>query len=298
MGQGKKPSIERNSNYVGKKAQISLLKYNNTNRSSILSNCIQKAMPNSSTSSMFQTQNESVYTLQPIRTPTIESQPIINSSMICNKTLPPGKSLLKVLSPSPKIPIQFQLATAKLAKIQHTKSQKSVELDELNTKKIASILTPTPSGTNLTTVNHANRSLVYPEPVSTKGIAPTKNITEISTIDIDTKFLIRPNFLYSSRSGIAHHSSPEIFKFRVPINESLLKPISKSNFNESVNFASFNPSRTNKTHSDQTFDASITHLDNDIHRNDQQALGTEYFEQVNHKCHRFCNVYFVLVLFL
>lgn len=276
MEEGKKPTNEKNGNLIEKKAPISLLKFNNANRSSIPKSFMSDPISNLNASTIFQNQMESVHTLQSIRLPITKSQPNINNpNPMTYKISSSGSAILNSV-PTPRIPIQFQLAAAKT---QHVEPKKSVGLKMNN---IASILTSTPSGTNSTTVNHANRSLVYREPVSTKDTAPTKNIIGINTIRADTNFFInQPDCTYSSGIGIAQNTSATILKYGVSSTEPLLVPSIKLNSNESVNGTSFNLYRTNNTQLSQTSDGSIKNLKNNSFQDIQRAVSTEYSEEVN-----------------
>lgn len=187
-----------------------------------------------------------------------------SNNPVNGSTLAPGTSLLRPeyrnMMPSPQIPKQFQ---------------KSV--DALNAKKIAPILATTPSGCNSATVNHANRSVVYPEPVSTIRTAPTKNFITKSTSDIDTNQLAPSHSEYSAPA--AQYSSIKTIKLDgSSVTISLLKPKINLNPNESVNVASIDPTQTNQAHLEQT------NLDNDIHRNGEQYIISEYLDGVSHMC--------------
>lgn len=254
---------------------------NNINSSSNSINFMPEgpeSMLNSNTLKMFKEQNESAHFVHTTSTPTTKNQPVISCSapMRLTKVVPPGISLLRCRPPSPKILKQFMAPKQVVATNSPYK-----KLPNSVTHSIASILTTAPSGTNLATaVNHANRPSVYRKPVSTKGTAPTKNINEINTSGFATNFLIDPpNSIRSSTIGIAQNSSVTITKFGLPPIESALVPAVHSSSNESVNGASLDLTRENKTlDSEQSFDGFTTTWRNDKH---QQALRTEYSEQVN-----------------
>lgn len=216
--------------------------------------------------------------LQSINSSTTSNQEIFNcsNSMPINKTIfPPEFPSSKV--PSPKIPIQFRLTAAKL---NYIKSQKSVALE---IQRIDPLPTATTSGIDSTTVNHTNRSLVYSEPVSTKGTVPTKNTIETkNTSEFTTNPAINPkNSIYSSRIGNAQNSSATTSKSSVPtqINSLLLPIITYRNSNEPVNGASIFVSHANRAHLEQTFDVSISNGEASIHRDTQN----NYSEQVNER---------------
>lgn len=279
QGTNKRP-IERNTNKIAKTASTSLLKSNNINALSLSSNNPPESLY-SSTPNVYLIEKP-MYTSPLANVPTVKSLPLYNnpSKKIHTSTLPPGTSLLKTSLralpsvPTPKNPIQFQ---------------KLGEIDGLDTKKTVSALAPTPSGINLTTAHHVNRSVIYLEPVSTKGTAPTNNFIKISTNDIDTNNTIQPNTVYP----LEQYSSIKASKLNVfSANKSLLK----QNCNESVNTASFNSSYTNNTHLEEIIDAPITNLDINIHGNNQQAVPTEYLEQVSNKLvnEHSSNIYTVL----
>lgn len=263
MEQRKKLITEENGDSIGKNDTTSLLKGNITNGTLISRNFMaDKSMTNSNSNS------NSLTMLQLINR--------FNSSNSMNnqKKIPPDFPIPKI--PSPKIPIQFRLASAKL---NYIKLGKSVALD---VKKIPdSVSTVTTSATDFTTVNHTNRSLVYSESVSTKGTAPTKNIIEINTSDFATNLSNNPNnSIYSPRIGVANNSSALVSKFGVPYTYSFLVPATHSNSNESVNGTGIDSIHTNHTHHlEQTSDVPISNLESSIHRD----LQNQYSEQVNNR---------------
>lgn len=92
----------------------------------------------------------------------------------CTKTT---QSILKPLHPPPMIPMQFKKILPKKSRKlngQHTLLRKSVN-GNTDTSATVSLMVATPSGANLSTVTHANRSVVYRKPVTTKGTAPNES---------------------------------------------------------------------------------------------------------------------------
>lgn len=278
MGQGKKPSIQRNGNQIGQIIERSSVHNSYMNHSSISSNRITESMSDSTAPTLYQRYREPVHILQSLIIPSRKDRPNINHANRATSSFPPGTSLLKPLKPlpEPQIPTQFQKSNA------------------LYAMKITSIHT-TPSGIDSATVKHANRSLVYPQAVSTKDTAPTKNTIEIKTSDTDCS--IRLNAICSST--ITNYSSVETSQFKVPSTPNLLKPITKSNFGESVSGTSFNSPHTNQTHLDSIIiDAPIASQDKDIYGNFQRSVSTKLLYKVNTKCHIFILYFFVLVGFI
>lgn len=269
-------------NSMAKSEPISLLKKNVMNRSLISRNSVAEMMTNSKPSTMLQSYNRSA---------TTNNQNIfMNSSSVSNvdrfvpSTIP---SVPKI--PSPKIPMQFQLAAAKL---NYIKSPKSVAFDMKRNDTVPIVTT---SGTNSTTVIHTNRSLVYSEPVSTKGTAPTKNIIEIDSSRFGaTSFLNNPNdSTFSSRFGIAQNITTKAPEFRAKSTyTSLLPGITSNSVNESVKGTGNSLSHTNQAHLEKKFDVSIPNqnLDTNIYRNIQN----KHSEQVNNRSKMFFVLYFSL----
>lgn len=289
MRQGKKPTTEINGYFMAINAPTSLLKSNNMIRSSVSRYSMSGSIPNPKSSTMFQNGFETC-TLQSINRPATKSQQIFNSSNPMANTKmfrPSGSSILK--KQPQKISNQVQLIAHPISSdLKYKKSQKSVELDE---KIIVSFPSATPSGTNSTTVNHTNSSLVYLKPVSTIGTAPTKNIIEINnTSDFAKNFLIKQtDSIYSSSIGAAQNSSAASTGFEVSSIIPLLLPAKVSNFNEFVNGTSNNSSNASKTHLKQTFVASNRNPEHDIYRD---VVQHEYSNQVNnHRYHMF--MYFI-----
>lgn len=121
---------------------------------------------------------QNVSTIGPFKELTISKIP---SEVACNSSL-----LLRPspLSPPPLIPLQFQTIAGKSSESLEIKSghklliRKSVQTA---TNTNISLVTSAPSAMNSLTVNnsHANRTLVYRKPVTTKDTAPSNNCNEI-----------------------------------------------------------------------------------------------------------------------
>lgn len=268
MEHGTKPSKITNENSIEeieRNHKFDVLKDNNLSCSSISTTDMNKSMENTKPSIILQTiDSRSI----------VKNQEIFNSSSSTPyNNIPIYRPVLSIPeAPLPKIPIQFQLTAAKL---NYIKSQKSVAFD---TKKIDSFPTVVTSGTNSTTVNHTNRSLVYSESVSTKGTAPTKNTIGINTSDFVTNSLNNPkDSIYSTGIDIARNSSAKISGFKVLSPHSLLLPATQSSRNASMNSTGTKLSHTNQTLLEQSSDGSVLNLETNIHRN----LQSDYSLQVN-----------------
>lgn len=98
----------------------------------------------------------------------------------------PGESLLRPMMPPPVISPQFKIKKPRKS-VHGIRAGESLLQKAVETECKPNFLqsTATPSGTISTTDNHANRSLVYRKPVSTKDTAPCENSTEIEYL-LDT----------------------------------------------------------------------------------------------------------------
>lgn len=122
--------------------------------------------------------------------------------------------LIKPLDPPPKIPIQFQAAPkiSVATQISHQTFREHRKAVENDTNPICSVRVAAPSATDLLTINHANRSLVYREPVSTKDTAPTKNSNNPSNFIPLVPELSR---IYSQKPSTIQQTATTTDKIRV-----------------------------------------------------------------------------------
>lgn len=284
MEQRKKPTAEINGQFVGNNQSISSLNINNMNPMSNSRNFMAESISNSKSSTIFGNEFESVCTFQSINRPATKSFQIFKP-MSNTRIFSPGSSILRK-KPTSTILSPFQLTAYPISsEFNDTKSQKSVAFD---TKRIDSFPIAAPPGINSTTINYTNSTLVNSEPVSTEDTAPTKNIIEINTSDFTTNF--SKHSIHSALIGTAQNSSATISKFEIPsINSIPLLPVIQSSSNGSVNDMSINLSHTNKTHLEQTFDASNSNPKN-------QDCQHKYSKQVNYRCRVL--MYFILLLVL
>lgn len=184
--------------------------------------------------------------------------------------MPTGKSSLQLMSPAPKIPLQFQIQAQKNASFDKIKVGQSllkkhvVGAADIGKPKSYPQATVAPSGTDSTTDNHANRSLVHEKPVSTNDTALWDNFDniEIETIDWNTFNSDNDEPLVIPTTDIVElHGTVEGFSncetSKLSIEPVLFEPVfvgaTETGCNESIAQTNIQLSRSDKQHLKQQF---------------------------------------------
>lgn len=193
------------------------------------------------------------------------------------------------------VPIITKLDTGNLPKNQLPIQMRHVELLQQNsvendTKANVLMATPTtPSVADLTTVNHANRSLVYGKSVSTKCTAPIRSSNEIKIINLPwSKSSCQRNFINSTTDGsegnaIASKNTVGLISIE-PIRAPLVEP-QTTNPNEPVSNTTFILSRSHKQLLEEQYSILNTKSGINKYPHVQEVL-QEFTEWVSAKCVR------------
>lgn len=150
-----------------------------------------------------------------------------------------------------------------------------------DTEATVSSMLAAPSGANSSTVTHANRSLVYRKPVTTKDTAPIKNSNELNIIDLtensstcDEKINNSPD---DSNKSIVVVQSEECVTSGDSLLAAIGEPFSK-NSNELVIGTSFQLPRPLKQHFEQQYKILTTKTGNQQYPHVKEIW-------VSNKCH-------------
>lgn len=235
--------------------------------------------------------------------------------------VPTGKSLLKPMSPAPQIPIQFQIQAQKNLSYDKIKVGESLlknvvvvgAAENIGKPKCVPQVTVAPSGTDSTTDNHANRSLVHEKPVSTNDTASWDNIDniEIETIDwnavnsdSDEPLVIPTTDIVELHGTIEGFSNCETSKLSIEpvLFESVLVGTTETDCNESIAQTKIQLSRFDKQNLKQQ--VRILNEQSGQHFPHVTEVLHQYSEWVRIKRHifthflSFSHVFFLLLLLI
>lgn len=204
------------------------------------------------------------------------------------RTLQSSKSILKPNYPPPLIPLKFQTI---LKKVQQKNPQESLlrKAVENVTDKTVSLMLTAPSGVNSTTVtHHANRSLFYRKPVTTKDTALNGN--EFNIIDL-TETNSNSEQLQLNQSTEAHENTITVNsevcnKIESPLLAAIVEPNTTNTSELIIEPATFQLSQPFKQQLQKQYQILSTNTVNQHFSHVKDNL-LEFSEWVSNKCHSF-----------
>lgn len=202
------------------------------------------------------------------------------------RTIQSSKSILKTIHPPPLIPLQFQTMKKKFQQQIHPQSllRKAVEND---TDKTVSLMLPAPSGVNSSTVtHHANRSLFYRKPVTTKDTATNGNefnIIDLTETNSNSEQLQSNQLTEIDEKPIAVNSEV-CDKIESPLLAAIVEPNTRNTSELVIEPTTFNLSQPFKQQlqkqyqilSTNTVNQHFPHVKDNLH---------QFSEWVSNKCH-------------